>query len=108
MRADGAIDADTAARALEVFEVDERGLDKVDRFILAAVIEKFGGGPVGLSTLAIAVGEEPETVEDAYEPFLLQQGLLRRTPRGRVATEHAYAHLGVAPPEPSGGQTSML
>ncbi len=108
VRAEGAIDAATAARALEVFEVDERGLDKVDRFILSAVIEKFGGGPVGLSTLAIAVGEEPETVEDAYEPFLLQQGLLRRTPRGRVATEHAYAHLGLAPPDPGGGQTSML
>lgn len=108
VRAEGSIDAATAVQALEVFEVDERGLDKVDRFILSAVIEKFGGGPVGLSTLAIAVGEEPETVEDAYEPFLLQQGLLRRTPRGRVATEHAYAHLGLTPPEPGAGQTSLL
>ena len=108
VRGDGVVDATTAAKALEVFEVDERGLDKVDRFILSAVIEKFGGGPVGLSTLAIAVGEEPETVEDAYEPFLLQQGLLRRTPRGRVATAHAYAHLGLTPPDPVGGQTSML
>jgi Holliday junction DNA helicase RuvB len=108
VRADGSIDAATAARALEVFEVDERGLDKVDRFILSAVIEKFGGGPVGLSTLAIAVGEEPETVEDAYEPFLLQQGLLRRTPRGRVATVHAYDHLGLSRPDPAGGQATML
>ncbi|HHC07258.1 MAG TPA: Holliday junction branch migration DNA helicase RuvB [Actinobacteria bacterium] len=98
VRADGRIDRDTAAKALDVFEVDERGLDKVDRAILAAVVEKFGGGPVGLTTLAIAVGEEPETVEDAYEPFLLQEGLLRRTPRGRVATPHTYAHLGLSPP----------
>jgi Holliday junction DNA helicase RuvB len=96
-RADGAIDAASARRALVVFEVDELGLDKVDRAILEAVVEKFEGGPVGLSTLAIAVGEEPETVEDAYEPFLLQRGLLKRTPRGRVATSAAYDHLGVAP-----------
>ncbi len=108
VRADGVVDAETAARALEVFEVDERGLDKVDRAILSAVIDKFGGGPVGLSTLAIAVGEEPETVEDAYEPFLLQQGFLRRTPRGRVATPRAYAHLGVAPPDAGAGQGSLL
>jgi Holliday junction DNA helicase RuvB len=71
------------------------------------VIIKFGGGPVGLSTLAIAVGEEPETVEDAYEPYLLQEGFLQRTPRGRIATEHAYAHLGIAAPE-SGGQGTLL
>jgi Holliday junction DNA helicase RuvB len=84
--------------ALKVYEVDDLGLDKVDRAILGAIIDKFGGGPVGLSTLAIAVGEEPETVEDAYEPFLLQTGLMQRTPRGRVATAHAYSHLGVEPP----------
>jgi Holliday junction DNA helicase RuvB len=81
-----------------MFEVDHLGLDKVDRSILEAVIHKFSGGPVGLSTLAVAVGEEPETVEDAYEPFLLQAGLLQRTPRGRQATELAYRHLGMSPP----------
>jgi len=97
-RADGVADEATAQVALEVFEVDERGLDKVDREILEAVVVKFGGGPVGLSTLAIVVGEEPETVEDAYEPFLLQIGFLKRTPRGRVATPAAYAHLGLDPP----------
>ena len=95
VRADGHVDGDVADRALEVFEVDERGLDKVDRAILDAIVGKFGGGPVGLSTLAIAVGEDPETVEDAYEPFLLLEGLLQRTPRGRIATERAYEHLGV-------------
>ncbi|MEA2022892.1 MAG: Holliday junction branch migration DNA helicase RuvB [Actinomycetota bacterium] len=95
VRADGHVDADIADRALEVFEVDGMGLDKVDRAILYAVAVKFGGGPVGLSTLAIAVSEEPETVEDAYEPFLLQEGFLQRTPRGRIATDRAYQHLGV-------------
>ena len=95
VRADGRVDGVVADKALEVFEVDTNGLDKVDRAILEAVVTKFGGGPVGLSTLAIAVGEDPETVEDAYEPFLLQEGYLQRTPRGRVATERAYVHLGV-------------
>jgi Holliday junction DNA helicase RuvB len=97
-RADGRVDVDVAERALLMFEVDHLGLDKVDRSILEAVIHKFSGGPVGLSTLAVAVGEEPETVEDAYEPFLLQAGLLQRTPRGRQATELAYRHLGMSPP----------
>ena len=73
----------------------EVGLDKVDRAVLGAICKQFGGGPVGLSTLAIAVGEQPETVEDVYEPFLLQRGLLQRTPRGRVATAAAFAHLGL-------------
>ena len=95
-RADGRADVDTTLRALQTYEVDDLGLDKVDRSILGSIIEKFGGGPVGLTTLAIAVGEDPETVEDAYEPFLLQIGLLQRTPRGRMATELAYRHLGVA------------
>ena len=97
-RSDGRIDPVTTIDALAMFEIDELGLDKVDRAILEAVILKFGGGPVGLSTLAISVGEEPETVEDAYEPFLLQVGLLQRTPRGRTATEVAYRHLGLTPP----------
>jgi Holliday junction DNA helicase RuvB len=98
VRAEGEVDAETADAALEVFEVDEVGLDKVDRAILSAIIEKFGGGPVGLSTLAIAVGEDPETVEDAYEPFLILEGLIQRTPRGRVATPRAFDHLGIDRP----------
>jgi Holliday junction DNA helicase RuvB len=108
VRAEGSVDAGVADRALEVFEVDERGLDRVDRAVLEAVIIKFGGGPVGLSTLAIAVGEEPETVEDAYEPFLLLEGFLQRTPRGRIATRRAYTHLGIAPPDPDGSQPTLL
>ena len=98
VRADGRVDADTARAALALFEVDELGLDKVDRAILHALCETFAGGAVGLGTLAVAVAEEPETVEDVYEPFLLKQGLLLRTPRGRVATPAAFAHLGVGPP----------
>ncbi len=93
------IDREVAREGLETFGVDELGLDKVDRSILAALTTGFGGRAVGLATLAVAVGEEPETVEDAYEPFLLRQGLLMRTPRGRVATDAAWAHLGESPPE---------
>jgi Holliday junction DNA helicase RuvB len=100
VRHDGAIDAEVARRGLELFDVDEEGLDKLDLSILSAVIEKFGGGPVGLSTLAAAVGEETDTVEDVYEPYLLQLGLLKRTPRGRMATQRAYSHLGVPVREP--------
>ncbi len=81
-----------------MFGVDDRGLDKVDRAILGALCEQFRGGPVGLSTLAISVGEQTETVEDVYEPFLIQQGLLARTPRGRVAMPAAYEHLGLTAP----------
>src|SRR5262245_23764762 len=98
VRADGAIDVATARDGLALFGVDDRGLDKVDRAILTAICRHFGGGPVGLSTLAISVGEEPETVEDVYEPFLITEGLLKRTPRGRVATPAAYGHVGVPPP----------
>jgi Holliday junction DNA helicase RuvB len=108
VRAEGVVDEATAATALAVFEVDDLGLDKVDRYILRSIVDKFAGGPVGLSTLAIAVGEDPETVEDAYEPYLLQQGLMKRTPRGRVATAHAYTHLGVEPPEPGDGQGTLI
>ena len=82
VRADGAVTTETARIALELFEVDELGLDKVDRAILTALCETFGGQPVGLHTLAVAVAEEPETVEEVYEPFLLKAGLLQRTPRG--------------------------
>jgi len=99
VRGHGAIDHATAAAGLALFGVDERGLDKVDRAILSAICERFGGGPVGLSTLAISVGEQTETVEDVYEPFLIQQGLLMRTPRGRVATQAAWSHLGMAAPQ---------
>jgi Holliday junction DNA helicase RuvB len=98
VRGDGSIDCGVARRALEVFRVDERGLDKVDLSILDALITSFGGGPVGLTTLAVAVGEEPDTLEDVYEPYLMQLGFLRRTPRGRMATEGAFAHLGIEPP----------
>jgi Holliday junction DNA helicase RuvB len=97
VRGDGTVDAATARAALALFEVDELGLDKVDRAILAALCQTFGGHPVGLHTLAVAVAEEPETVEEVYEPFLLKAGLLRRTPRGRVATPGGYAHLGLVP-----------
>jgi Holliday junction DNA helicase RuvB len=99
VRSDGTIDGDTAREALRVFKVDEKGLDKVDGAILDALIARFGGGPVGLSTLAVAVGEEPDTIEDVYEPYLMQLGFLRRTPRGRVATAAAFAHVGVTPSE---------
>jgi Holliday junction DNA helicase RuvB len=95
----GAIDADVAESALEMLEVDAGGLDRSDRALLETVAGKFGGGPVGLSTLAVAIGEEEDTIEDVFEPYLLQQGLLKRTPRGRVLTERAYAHLGLAAPE---------
>jgi Holliday junction DNA helicase RuvB len=98
VRHDGAITADVARAGLEMFEVDEEGLDRLDHAILAALIRKFRGGPVGLSTLAAAVGEEPDTVEDVVEPYLLQLGFLQRTPRGRVATERAFRHLGETVP----------
>jgi Holliday junction DNA helicase RuvB len=93
VRGNGVIDPATADDALRVFGVDAIGLDKVDRAILNALCERFSGGPVGLTTLAIAVGEQPETVEDVYEPFLIQQGLIARTPRGRVAMDAAWRHL---------------
>jgi Holliday junction DNA helicase RuvB len=98
VRHDGAIDGAVARGGLEVFEVDDAGLDRLDHAILRAIVERFGGGPVGLSTLAAAVGEESDTVEDVVEPYLLQRGFLHRTPRGRVATERAYAQLGVTAP----------
>jgi Holliday junction DNA helicase RuvB len=98
VRADGHCDDVTASAALTLFEIDELGLDKVDRAILRMLCERFAGQPVGLHTLAVTVAEAPETVEDVYEPFLLKQGLVLRTPRGRVATPTAYAHLGLAVP----------
>ncbi len=95
VRGDGRISREAARSALALFEVDERGLDKLDVSILTALATKFQGGPVGLSTLAAAVGEETETIEDVYEPYLLQLGFLKRTPRGRIATHAAYQHLGL-------------
>ncbi|WP_407563748.1 Holliday junction branch migration DNA helicase RuvB [Streptomyces sp. 184] len=103
VKADGVITREIAARGLEVYEVDDRGLDRLDRAVLGALLKLFSGGPVGLSTLAVAVGEERETVEEVAEPFLVREGLLARTPRGRVATPAAWAHLGLTPPQPGGG-----
>jgi len=95
---DGAITLTVAREALAALEVDEVGLDAIDRKLLRSIVDKFGGGPVGLETLGAALSEDAETIEDVYEPFLLRQGYLKRTPRGRVATERAYKHLGVEPP----------
>ena len=106
VRGSGFIDGATAAEGLSLFGVDELGLDKVDRAILATLCVRFGGQPVGLTTLAQCVGEEPDTIEDAYEPFLLQSGLLQRTARGRVATARAWAHLGQVPPGRDGGHSA--
>lgn len=102
VRADGTVDGPTARAGLTVFGVDDLGLDKVDRSLLGALCRRFGGGPVGLKTLSIAVGEPDETVEDVYEPFLIREGLLMRTSRGRVATPAAWAHLGLAAPDAPG------
>jgi holliday junction DNA helicase RuvB len=103
VRADGRLTGEIASLALTLFEVDERGLDKLDVAILSTLVHKFGGGPVGLSTLAAAVGEETDTVEDVYEPYLLQLGFLKRTQRGRMATAAAFAHLGTPMPNEGGG-----
>ncbi|MGD0196511.1 MAG: Holliday junction branch migration DNA helicase RuvB [Solirubrobacteraceae bacterium] len=99
VRGDGTVSATAAEAALALLEVDELGLDRLDREILRVICERFSGGPVGLSTLSVAVGEERDTIEDVYEPYLLQLGMIKRTPRGRSATIHAYAHLGLDAPE---------
>jgi Holliday junction DNA helicase RuvB len=99
VRGSGVVDAAAADAALALLEIDDLGLDRLDREILDAVCAKFGGGPVGLSTLAVTVGEEQDTIEDVYEPYLLQCGFLKRTPRGRVATPRAFGHLGLEPPQ---------
>ena len=98
VRADGVVTLEIARTALEIYEVDEYGLDRLDRGVLEAVVRRFGGGPVGLSTLAVALGEEAETVEVVAEPFLVRRGLLARTPRGRMATAAGWTHLGLTPP----------
>jgi Holliday junction DNA helicase RuvB len=102
VRMQGIVTAEAADAALAMLEVDELGLDRLDREILRAICVKFEGGPVGLSTLAVAVGEEQDTIEDVYEPYLLKEGLLKRTPRGRAATAAAFAHLGLPAPSPGG------
>lgn len=98
LRADAVVNVETAHAALKVYDVDDIGLDRLDKAVLSALVESFGGGPVGLSTLAVAVGEQPDTVEEVVEPFLVRAGLLARTPRGRVATAAAWHHLGRKPP----------
>ncbi len=103
IRADGRVTLDVTREALRMLAVDERGLDEMDRRLLEALIVKYGGGPVGLGTLAVVVGEEPGTLEEVYEPFLVQEGFVKRTPRGREATALAYRHLGLRPPGGDGG-----
>jgi Holliday junction DNA helicase RuvB len=105
VRADGVVTEDVARAALAVYDVDQLGLDRLDRAVLDALVRRFGGGPVGVGTLAVAVGEEVETVEEVAEPFLVRAGLLARTPRGRVATPAAWAHLGLAVPTGMQGPT---
>ena len=108
VRFDGAITAEIAHDGLALFGVDDLGLDKVDRALLNALCQQFRGGPVGLSTLAISVGEQPDTVEDVYEPFLIQQGMIARTPRGRVAMPAAYRHIGLQPPAGDRAQQGLF
>ena len=108
IRADGVITRDVADAALRLNEVDELGLDNEDRRLLLAIVDKFGGGPVGLDTLSAATGEEATTIEDVYEPYLLQLGFIQKTPRGRMATRLAYGHLGRRPPKGNGAQISFM
>jgi Holliday junction DNA helicase RuvB len=107
VRADGIVSAETADAALELLNVDEEGIDAMDRKLLLTILEKFSGGPVGLDSLAAAIGEERDTIEDVVEPYLIQQGYMMRTPRGRVVTERAYHHFSIAPPVPVGNQSDQ-
>ena len=108
VRADGRITREVANRMLQMLDVDEFGLDDMDTRILKAIIEKFDGGPTGVATIAAAIGEDVNTIEEVYEPFLVQNGFLQRTPRGRVATSHAYRHFGYTPPAPAPGQPTLF
>ena len=108
VRGDGHVDAHTAEQALDLFEVDPLGLDKLDPALLKVLCERYAGQPVGLTTLAVSVGEEPDTVEDVAEPYLIQLGFLQRTPRGRLASAAAYAHLGKVPPRDTGPPPNAL
>jgi Holliday junction DNA helicase RuvB len=105
VRAAGVVTRPVARTALRLYDVDELGLDRLDRAVLDALVRRFGGGPVGISTLAVAVGEEPQTVEEVAEPYLVRAGMLARTPRGRVATPAAWSHLGLVPPAPADSPT---
>ena len=96
-RLNGVVDKEVVQHSLSALEVDEHGLDEMDKRILQCIIEKYGGGPVGINTLAVAVGEEAGTIEEVYEPYLIQEGFIKRTPRGREATKLAYEHLNVTP-----------
>jgi holliday junction DNA helicase RuvB len=111
VRADGVIDREVADQALDMLKVDREGFDAMDRRLLETIIDKFGGGPVGIDSLAAAISEERETIEDVLEPYLIQQGYLMRTPRGRMATERAYLHFGLtrphAAPPADGGQPRL-
>jgi holliday junction DNA helicase RuvB len=108
VKASGKIDAEVAVRALELFEVDALGLDKLDVALLRVLCQRFAGTPVGLTTLAVSLGEEPDTIEDVAEPFLVQLGFVQRTPRGRVATAAAFTHLGLPPPQGTPGAGGSL
>lgn len=108
VRAQGAITLDVAREALSLLDVDDLGLDEVDRRVIRTIIEKFGGGPVGLETIAASISEEPDTIMDVYEPYLLQLGFLDRTPRGRVATRRAYEHLGIPYPADTAQQPGLF
>jgi len=108
VRADGAVTRGIARAALEVYDVDELGLDRLDRAVLIALVRSFGGGPVGVSTLAVAVGEEPGTLEEVCEPYLVRAGMLARTPRGRVATQAAWRQLGLQPPAQRGEPSTLF
>ena len=107
VRGDGKISAEVADKALALLEIDQNGLDEMDKRILEAIVVKFGGGPVGVSSLAVAVGEEPDTIEEVYEPYLIMEGYLNRTPQGRVVTELAFRRLGLAG-KPLGGQPRLF
>ena len=108
VRAGGRIDCEVARQALDMLEIDELGLDRTDRAMLRVMIEKFGGGPVGLDTLAATTGEDPATIEDVYEPYLLQLGYIVRTPRGRMATDDACRHMGLKIPGRPGGVSGQI
>jgi Holliday junction DNA helicase RuvB len=108
VRADGVITLAVARDALALLEVDEHGFDEVDRRLLLTIIDKFAGGPVGVNALAAAISEEPDAIEDIYEPYLLQLGFLDRTPRGRMATRRAYEHFGRVPPAGGPGQRNLF
>jgi len=108
VRADGAIDEAVARTALDLLEVDRYGLDEVDQKIMLTILEKYSGGPVGLNTIAASIDEEPDTIEEVYEPYLIQLGFIDRTPRGRVATEQAFRHFGVQPRWRSNAQRTLF